>query len=245
MSKTAVAHRSALGKHLAHIRRTGWFCEQRRTWNNHTEGTLLTHQSGYSDRHLSLLPVWVTSPRFSIFRTCLLLSRDKNPTQPLGGARFHGGGRQSSTGTNSHPTTHHSWFLQQLEDACQTKGQQTELRCPQQSLFWSYCDSRQHFRPRWRPSSSEKAHIPAPPSIQSWGCCLHRDVQSSALCLTAFDHLSGAPRAGSKWRWNFFRESRTQWDHQLLQELCSCYCTWLRRKLETGYVHQSNLLQLI
>lgn len=135
-SKTAVEHKLAQGStNIWHTSIPQADCEQRRTWNNPTEGTLLAQQSSYSDRHLSLLPVWVTSPRFSVFRKCLLLSRDKNSTQRLGEAGFHGGGRQSSTWTNIHSTTHHSWFLQQLEDAHQTKGQQTELRCPPQSLF--------------------------------------------------------------------------------------------------------------
>lgn len=128
MSKTAVARKPAQGStniwHTSIIPQPDFVSKG--------EHGIITQKACFSHGKAAtvtdtcpLLPVWVTSPRFSIFRKCLLLSRDKNSTQPLGEARFHSGRRQSSTWTNIHPTTHHSWFLQQLEDAHQIKGQQS------------------------------------------------------------------------------------------------------------------------
>lgn len=99
MSKTAVAHKSALGS--TNIWHTS--TPQADFLSKGEHGIItqrkahFSQQTSYSDRHLSLLPVWVTFPRFSTFRKNLLLSGDKNSTQPLGEARFQGGERQRQT----------------------------------------------------------------------------------------------------------------------------------------------------
>lgn len=99
MSKTAVAHKSTLGStNIWHtsIPQADFLSKGEHGIITQKEGTFSTQKTSYSARHLSLLPVWMTFPRFSTFRKSLLLSRDKNSTQPLGEAMFHGGGRQTS-----------------------------------------------------------------------------------------------------------------------------------------------------
>lgn len=182
MSKTAVAHKSALGStntwHTS-IPQAGFVSK-----GEHgiiTQKAHFSHSKADTATDTCHCSLYGWHPLGSAYlRSAYCCLEAKIQLSLLGQSRFHGGGRQSSRWTNIHPTTHGSRFLLQLEDALQTKGQQTEQGIPNKACSEATVTARSTLG-RGRDSSLENPHIPTP-FTRSWRCCPHGDVQSSALC---------------------------------------------------------------